>query len=104
MREYLIGAATTFAALIVNKAILEPVATKVGRKMLDRYVGPACQRVDLALELFGVQCDPEEVVRSYLDLEPELDQKQVDQIVAAVFEVWDLRVISRNPPIDTRTP
>lgn len=97
MKEFLIGAGSAFALLVVNKTILEPAATYTGRRLLNRFVGPACAHLDIALSILGIYCDPEAEVRAFLDLEPEeLSEAEIDRIVQAVFEVWDVRVATGN--------
>lgn len=93
MNEFFVGAAGFMAFKALDKAVLEPIATNIGRKLVARYLGPACNHLDIALATFGVDCDPEAIVRDYLDQEPEeLSPEQVEQIVEAVFQIWDIRV------------
>lgn len=92
MNEFFVGAAGFMAFKALDKAILEPIAKNIGQKLVSRYLGPACNHLDIALATFGVDCDPEAIVRDYLDLEEELSPEQVEQIVEAVFQVWDIRV------------
>lgn len=83
-----------FGALVVNKAIIEPVARKIGRNLLNLYVAPCCKQLDQMFLGAGVAFSPEAIVRDYLDLEPDgLSSEDVDQIVAEVFRVYDVRLI-----------
>ena len=78
MNEFFVGAAGFMAFKALDKAVLEPIATNIGRKLVARYLGPACNHLDIALATFGVDCDPEAIVRDYLDQEPEeLSPEQV---------------------------
>ena len=88
---------TFFAGLIVTKAIIEPIATNLGRAFLEQYLDQCCRLLDFTLDAVGIDFEPEQTIRRYLDLLPEqLSEKQVDQIVEAVFKEWDLRQFARN--------
>ena len=92
MTDILFGAGAFFVMLAINKAIIEPLATNVGRKVLDKHLGPTCAFLDNALEKFGLDFNPEEAIREHLDLEDdELTQEEKDLIVEAAFREWDLR-------------
>ena len=92
--NFFTGLLAGFGLLVINKAIIEPVATNLGRDLLEAYVGPCCQRLDMIFSAAGVEFDPEEAVRDYLDLEPEeLSSEDVDRIVEQVFKVYDIRKI-----------
>ena len=102
MRDLIIGGLAGFGVLIVNKAILEPLALNVGRKALDLYVGPCCERLDYLIKSglpddfrrMGIEFSFEEQVRDFLDMAPEsLTDDDVERIVAEVFRVHDLRLI-----------
>ncbi len=97
MVDAIIGAATFFVLLAINKAIVEPLATSVGRKLIDRHLGKACKLLDEALVNYDLEFNAEETIRDYLKLEDELDEKQMDEIVEAVFREWDLRKVTINP-------
>ena len=98
MTDALIGAGTFFVMLAINKAIIEPLATSVGRKLLDKHLGKACALLDNQLEKFGLDFDPEETVREYLDLEPDvLSAQERDIIIEQVFKEWDLRKAAHCP-------
>ncbi len=97
MKDVVVGAVGGFFALIVNKSVLEPIATQIGRRTLNRYISPACALVDQAMLRIGVTCNPEGVVRSFLELEPEeFTPDQVQLIVDEVFRVYDVRKIMRS--------
>lgn len=83
--------------LMINKAIIEPLATSVGRKLLDKHLGLACEILDDRLEKYGLDFNPEEAIRDYLDLEPDvISDKERDIIVAEVFKQWDLRKVAHS--------
>lgn len=97
MKPSLFALAGAFGALVVQKAVVEPVARRVGVKAIERYIGPACERLDLALDLFGLDIDPEEVIRDYLDLTPaELTEEQINRIAREVLKRWDLKVYTKK--------
>lgn len=97
MKPSLITFAGAFGALVVQKAVIEPVARRVGVKAIERYIGPACELLDLALDLFGLDIDPEEVIRDYLDLTPaELTEEQIKRIAREVLKRWDLKVYAKK--------
>ena len=97
MVDAIIGAATFFVLLAINKAIVEPLATSVGRKLIDKHLGTACKLLDEALVNYDLEFNAEETIRDYLKLEDNLDEKQMDEIVEAVFREWDLRKVTINP-------
>ena len=98
MVDALIGAATFFVMLAINKAIVEPLATSVGRKLIDKHLGSACKLLDEALVYHGFEFNAEETIRDYLDLsDDDMDDKQKEQIIEAVFREWDLRKVTINP-------
>ena len=98
MTDYLLGAGTFFVMLAINKAIIEPLATSAGRKLLDRHLGSACALLDDQLEKFGLDFNPEETIRDYLDLsDDDMDDKQKQEIIEAVFREWDLRKVTIDP-------
>lgn len=87
-----------FLGLVVTKAVIEPIATNLGRHFLQKYLDQCCALLDMTLDAAGLDFDPEEVVRQYLDLQPDqLSEKQLNQIVDAVFKEWDLRKVARKP-------
>ena len=90
-----VGAVGGFAALVFNKAVAEPVAKVLGRKAIEPFIGPACVLVDDAMLKFGVTCNPELIVREYLNLDPEpFSSEEVDMIVEEVFRRYDIRKIT----------
>ena len=97
MVDAIIGAATFFVLLAINKAIVEPLATSVGQKLIDKHLGTACELLDDMLVNYDLEFNAEETIRDYLKLEDELDEKQMDEIVEAVFREWDLRKVTINP-------
>lgn len=97
MVDAIIGAATFFVLLAINKAIVEPLATSVGQRLIDKHLGAACSSLDDALDKYGFDFNAEETIRDYLKLEGNLDKKQMDEIVEAVFREWDLRKVTINP-------
>ena len=99
MVDALVGAGTFFVMLAINKAIIEPLATSVGRKLLDRHLGVACSLLDAQLDKHGLDFDAEGTVRKYLDLsnDPELSAKEYDTIIEEVFKQWDLRKVTHSP-------
>jgi hypothetical protein len=103
VREILIGGAAAFAVLVFNKAVAEPLAKNVGRRLIDLYVGPCCKRLDYLIKSglpddfrrMGVEFSFEEQVRDFLDMAPEaLSDDDVERIVAEVFRLYDLRLIN----------
>ena len=97
MVDAIIGAATFFVLLAINKAIVEPLATSVGQRLIDKHLGAACSTLDDALDKYGFDFNAEETIRDYLKLEDNLDEQQMDEIVEAVFHEWDLRKVTINP-------
>ena len=97
MVDAIIGAATFFVLLAINKAIVEPLATSVGRKLIDKHLGTACSLLDEALVKYDLEFNAEETIRDYLKLEDDLDEKQMEEIVEAVFREWDLRKVTIHP-------
>jgi hypothetical protein len=102
MKEILIGGLAAFGALVLNKAVLEPLARNVGRRLIDLYVGPCCERLDYLIKSglpddfrrMGVEFSFEEQIRDFLDMAPEgLSDEDVQRIVAEVFKVYDIRLI-----------
>lgn len=91
MFDYLLGAGTFFVLLAINKAIIEPLATAAGRKVLDKYLGPACAMLDAKLEQYGLDFNPENAIRETLDLDPEMSEDDKMKVIEAVFKEWDLR-------------
>lgn len=84
-----------FLMLIIMKSIIEPVATKIGRKLIANYIEDACEILDNTLEMVGLDFDPEETVRHYLDMEgSDLSERQIQRIVEATFAEWDLRQVA----------
>jgi hypothetical protein len=96
MVDILLGAGTFFVLLAINKAIVEPLATAVGRKLLDKHLGPACNALDAALVKFDLEFNAEETVREYLDLvdDDDMSDNQKHEIIEAVFREWDLRKVT----------
>jgi|TARA_B100000035_G_scaffold171332_2_gene146143 hypothetical protein len=95
----LVGLVSAFAGIVVSKAIIEPLAKNIGRAALNRYVEPICEKLDVIVEVMGLDFNPEAFVRHYLELAPEeLSEQQVDQITEAVFKTWDLRLAAAKIP------
>ena len=83
------------AALVLSKAVAEPVAKAIGRKAIEPFIGPACELIDDAMLKFGVTCNPELIVREYLELDPEpFSGEEIDMIVEEVFRRYDVRKIT----------
>ena len=98
MVDAIIGAATFFVLLAINKAIVEPLATSVGQKLINKHLGPACKLLDDALVYHGFEFNAEETIRDHLQLsEDELSEEDKQLIVEAVFREWDLRKVTINP-------
>ena len=98
MVDAIIGAATFFVLLAINKAIVEPLATSVGKKLIDKHLGAACSTLDDALDKYGFDFNAEETIRDYLDLaDDDMDDKQKQEIIEAVFREWDLRKVTIDP-------
>jgi hypothetical protein len=98
MVDIILGAGTFFVLLAINKAIVEPLATAVGRKLLDKHLGPACAALDAALVKFDLEFNAEETVREYLDLsDDEMSEDEKHKIIEAVFREWDLRKVTVTP-------
>lgn len=96
MADVILGAGTFFVLLAINKAIVEPLATAVGRKLLDKHLGPACSALDAALVKFDLEFNAEETVREYLDLsDDEMSEDEKHKIIEAVFREWDLRKVTK---------
>jgi hypothetical protein len=97
MTESFIGMASFFGMLIIHKTIIEPLATAVGRKLLDKHLGKACALLDESVERFGLDFNPEDKIREYLALEDsEMNDADTEKIIAEVFKQWDLRVAAHN--------
>lgn len=95
--EFLIGAAGFLAFKALDKAILEPIAANAGRKLVARYLPEALELLDLCLDAFGLEFDPEDLVRDYLDQQSDtLSEEEIQQVVEAVFAAWDLRVAASS--------
>lgn len=97
MVDALIGAATFFGLLVIQKAVLEPLATSVGQKLIDKHLPSVCKLLDESLMEYGFQFNAEEAVRDYLSFEDGLSEKDKEMIVEAVFREWDLRKVTINP-------
>ena len=97
MIDYLLGAGTFFVMLAINKAIVEPLATSVGRKLIDKHLGTACKLLDEALVNYGFEFNAEETIRDYLSFEDGMSEEDKEMIVEAVFREWDLRKVTINP-------
>lgn len=104
MRELILGGAVAFGLMVINKAVVEPLAKNVGRRVLEKYVGPCCERLDYLMQTglpdyfrsIGMSFDFEEQVREFLDMSPEtLSDEDVTRIVEEVFRVYDLRLIDK---------
>ena len=94
MHDITVAAAGGFVALVFNKAIAEPVAKTIGRKAIEPFIGPACELIDDAMLKFGVTCNPELIVREYLDMRPEpFSDEEIEQILEEVFRRYDVRKI-----------
>ena len=86
-----------FIGLAFVKAVVEPIATNLGKAFLEEYLDDCIWILDETLDHAGLNFDAEKVVRQYLDLQPNrLSEEEVDRIVEAVFQTWDLRVASRK--------
>jgi len=97
MTESLIGMASFFGMLIIHKAIIEPLATSIGRKLIDKHLGKACSLLDDAVEKYGLDFDPEDQIRAYLSLEDGgMSESDKKKIVEEVFKQWDLRVAAHT--------
>ena len=97
MVDAIIGAATFFVLLAINKAIVEPLATSIGRKLIDKHLGKACALLDESVERFGLDFDPEDKIREYLSLEDdEMSDSDKEKVIAEVFKQWDLRVVTHS--------
>ena len=96
MIDILLGGGAFFVLLAVNKAIIEPLATSVGRKVLDKHLSPAIGALDSALAKFGLEFNAEDTVREYLDLcEDEIEEAEKQKIIEEVFREWDLRKVTK---------
>ena len=96
--DSLIGAASFFGMLIIHKAVIEPFATSVGRKLIDKHLGAACALLDESIEKFGLDFNAEEAIRDYLALEDEtLSETDKERIIKEVFKEWDLRKVTIDP-------
>lgn len=85
--------AGAFLALMAQKALLEPLAKRLGRRAINHLISPCCLLLDKMLDQVGWSLNPEQVVRDYLELsEDNLTPKQVDQVIEEVFAKWDIRV------------
>ena len=97
MTDSIIGMASFFGMLIIHKTIIEPLATSIGRKLIDKHLGKACALLDESVERFGLDFDPEDKIREYLSLEDdEMSDADKEKVIAEVFKQWDLRVIASN--------
>ena len=97
MTESFIGMASFFGMLIIHKTIIEPLATAVGRKLLDKHLGKACALLDDSVERFGLDFNPEDKIREYLSLEDaEMSDADKNKVIAEVFKQWDLRVAAHS--------
>lgn len=100
--DLLIGAGTWFAFLALQKAVLEPIAERTGKAVVERFVGPFTAALDLVVQRNGMGHDFEEIVRDWLIDDPTpLSSTEIDLIVDEVFRVWDLRVASRKAQSQT---
>ena len=85
------------AFLALQKAVLEPVAERAGKALLDKYMPVAVDLLDIYVESADLDFDPEKVVKDYLKEEDAtLTEKQLQEITEEVFKRWDLRVCVRN--------
>ena len=93
-----IGAATWFLLLVIQKAIVEPVATNIGRSLIERYLEECCMLLDSSVSRMGLEFDAEAMLRQYLDIQPDrFTEEELEQLLDAVFTEWDLRIaIDRN--------
>ena len=97
MTDSIIGMASFFGMLIIHKTIIEPLATSIGRKLVDKHLGKACALLDESVERFGLDFDPEDKIREYLSLEDdEMSDSDKEKVIAEVFKQWDLRVASHS--------
>ena len=97
MTDSIIGMASFFGMLIIHKTIIEPLATSIGRKLIDKHLGKACALLDESVERFGLDFDPEDKIREYLSLEDdEMSDSDKEKVIAEVFKQWDLRVVTHS--------
>ena len=98
MTDSIIGMASFFGMLIIHKTIIEPLATSIGRKLIDKHLGKACALLDESVERFGLDFDPEDKIRKYLSLEDdEMSDSDKEKVIAEVFKQWDLRKVTITP-------
>ena len=97
MTDSIIGMASFFGMLIIHKTIIEPLATSIGRKLVDKHLGKACALLDESVERFGLDFDPEDKIREYLSLEDDkMSDSDKEKVIAEVFKQWDLRVVTHS--------
>lgn len=91
--DILIAFGAIFVAKVVEKAIIEPIATQTGRQLLEAILPPVLEMLDEAVDDLGLDLDPEALVRTYLDLEVAegLSEDEIEDLADAIFEIWDLR-------------
>ena len=95
--ELLIGGLGYFGFKALDKAVIEPLATRAGREILERTVGPLTALLDKHLAINGIEQDFEGIIRDWLGhMEGELSDDQINQIIEEVFTRWDLRVAAKN--------
>lgn len=97
-----IGAVTWFLLLVLQKSVIEPVATQVGRDLIERYLEDCCMLLDSQVARMGLDFDAEAMLRQYLQIQPEkLSDEEMQELLEAVFTEWDLRIaIDRNHLVD----
>ena len=95
--ELLVGGLGYFAIKALDKAVIEPLASRAGREIIERTIGPPTALLDKHLAINGIEQDFEEIIRDWLGhMENELSDDQINQIIEEVFTRWDLRVAAKN--------
>lgn len=95
--DFVITLVVAALTLIINKAVFEPIAAAIGRRLVDRYLEEVCEMLDMTVDLFGIDIDAEKVVRDYLKLDsPLLSEREIEKIVEATFAAWDLRMVAHG--------
>ena len=95
--DLLLGGLGYMAFLALQKAVLEPIASRAGNAVVDRLMPVAVDLLDIYVEAGHLSFDPDQVVRDFIHKEETgLSEKQIDSIVEEVFRRWDLRVCIKN--------
>ena len=96
-----IGALAWFAFLVLQKTILEPLATSLGRAVIEPYIENCCILLDDAVDRMGLDFDAEAMLRQYLEIQPtRFSEKDLDALLDRIFREWDLRQACRNHGVD----